>query len=369
MNRIKVFLNKFISVFILALRIFTSWVLQTLTALLSRVINLRQHPVTQYVSVSFPKVWNNSHVRIIFLSACSLIIIGVGGIYSISLLAPSRPIVTWTMIDVSGTLSLGDAHLLEFSNGRKILIDTGRNENSKKYLVPFLQHKNIHSLDRIIVTNPAISKSGGVLKILESGITVGSINFNPPSEEYCNQVPGRPCHRKRILKAMRNWQNYAQIWPLQTDQIIVESENTRLSVLIAHDGITHTPLNGIIHDVTNLLILKAGNNKIIFASDLSSALGGYIADSYNDNLNFNILKVPHFGESNLAPASFFEKILPTLQLALIPTTEKSWAGKRASRARRMLENIPTYLSERHGNVEVRLFADKFEIEHYQHPRY
>ena len=65
------------------------------------------------------------------------------------------------MVDVSGKTTPGDAHLIEFANGRRILIDTARRSNAKRYLLPFLRNKGVTSLDRIILTNPLLSKTGG----------------------------------------------------------------------------------------------------------------------------------------------------------------------------------------------------------------
>ena len=46
-----------------------------------------------------------------------------------------KPLI-WTMVDVSGRKLTGDAHLLEFPDGHRVLIDVSYRQFAKKYLVP-----------------------------------------------------------------------------------------------------------------------------------------------------------------------------------------------------------------------------------------
>jgi hypothetical protein len=47
--------------------------------------------------------------------------------------------LTWTMVNVSGNKHSGDAHLLEFPDGRVVIIDTGYRYYTEHYLVPLLR--------------------------------------------------------------------------------------------------------------------------------------------------------------------------------------------------------------------------------------
>lgn len=274
---------------------------------------------------------------------------------------PERPTVTWTMINISAPGMLGDAHLLEFANGRNILIDTGWEATAHQYLFPFLENKGIRRLERVVVTNAKDSKAGGLSVLLESGIEVGSVSFNPPSEEVCNTEREWGCDYGMIMKRVRHWSRLSSVWPMETGQVLVDTGEAVLRVFITHDGLSPPVGTSTLADATSLLELQTGNNRVLFASDLGTTLGGYLADHRSADLDFNMLKVPHFGTWTHAPTRFFHALLPRLELALVPTIETQWASRRSVIVREALADVPTYLSERHGHVEVRLFQDRFEV--------
>lgn len=276
-------------------------------------------------------------------------------------LNPERPAVIWTMVNISVPAMLGDAHLLEFANGRTVLIDTGWETTARQYLLPFLQNKGIRRLERVIVTNAKDSKAGGLSALLESGIEIGSISFNIPPKELCDAERQWGCDYETILRRERHWARLSSVWPMETGQTLLDTDDATLSVFITHDGLSPPVGRSALADATSLLELQSGNNRVLFASDLGTTLGGYLADERTADLDFNILKVPHFGTWTHAPTRFFHTLLPKLDLALIPTIESQWASRRSIIVREELANVPTYLSERHGHVEVRLFRDRFEV--------
>lgn len=276
------------------------------------------------------------------------------------------PLVVWTMVNVSGSTTLSDAHLLEFPNGRYVLIDTAHNLRAREYLIPFLEKKGITRLEKVIITNAKDSKAGGLEALLEKGIEVGSVNFNMPPKSVCDQERQWGCRHEEIVSRVRSWERHTTVWPMETGATLVETDAARLGVFISHDAVSPPVGPAALADATSLLELTAGDNRVLFASDLGVTLGTHLVENMADALDFNILKVPHFGTWTHAPRSFFEVIVPKLELALVPTIDQLWDSDRSVIARSELATVPTYLSQRHGNVEVRLFDEGFEVHTWQH---
>lgn len=295
-----------------------------------------------------------------------LVLLAVVTFLAISRVAPERPVVTWTMVNISGSKTLGDAHLLEFANGRNVLIDTGWEIRARQYLIPFLNARGITSLEKVIVTNAKSSKTGGVAALLDSGIRIGSINFNLPPKEVCDAERQWGCRYEELESMQRTWERSTTVWPMETGMVVVETDHALLEVFITHDGLSEPIGPSALADATSLLSLEVGDNRVLFASDLGVTLGGHLAEQRADDLDFNILKVPHFGTWAHAPPGFFEVLAPKLELALVPTVEQLWESERSVVARVSLADVPTYRSQLHGNVEVRFFRNSFEVRTWQH---
>jgi competence protein ComEC len=79
-----------------------------------------------------------------------------------------NPKLIATVIDIGQ----GDAALLEFPNGKRMLVDAGPSSQQfdagERTIVPFLKHKGIKKLDYLIITHPHSDHIGGAGSILKS---------------------------------------------------------------------------------------------------------------------------------------------------------------------------------------------------------
>lgn len=107
----------------------------------------------------------------------------------------------WTMIDVcSNERNLqADAHLLEFPDGRRWLVDAG---NPAGTLGPFLKGKGVDRLDAVLLTHAHRDHYAGLEPLLQAGLRVGKVYMNAfPAREPCDaEIPwgcpgmnGPPC--------------------------------------------------------------------------------------------------------------------------------------------------------------------------------
>jgi len=88
-----------------------------------------------------------------------------------------NPTLTFTFLDVGQ----GDACLIEFSDGKTLLVDGGmrnfRQDRGKRIILPFLRRKGIRFLDGVMLSHPDADHLGGLLTII-GNVGVGQI-FSP----------------------------------------------------------------------------------------------------------------------------------------------------------------------------------------------
>ena len=265
------------------------------------------------------------------------------------------------MINVNATPQQGDAHLIQTSKGKNILIDTGHLAPARLALVPVLQSKGIKKIDIVFVTHPHKDHYLGLQAILESGIAIKEVYFNTIGRQECEAEMPLGCDYQEIL----NFQNM-----LKTNQVnVLEARagmifdlgwGSSLKILYAFDGV-NTPVGRTdINDMSYIMLLKHGFNAALFTGDLNAKLGAYLAKEGKE-LKADILKFPHHGTEGAAPDSFYAAVAP--KDVLVPSPALLWCSARSARMKNWVESrsIPTYVNGFSGNVTVKMDFFNYEI--------
>ena len=258
----------------------------------------------------------------------------------------------WIAINVSLDRQ-GDAHLI-IKNDKTILIDAGLYEYAKDSLIPFLKKSKIRYIDEIYVSHPHSDHYGGVRAILEdSEFSVGIIKMNMPTEaqmkkEWWGGNFGDLVFIKKLAK-----EKDIKILDIKIGDKFVFDEKTFMEILYVYDGI-NTPVGKTdINDMSFISMLNDYKNKFLFTGDLNKKLGRYLAKNAN-NIEADILKVPHHGTEGLAPNSFFNKV--NAKDFIVPTSKGIWHKdwERSKRVRDYVRdnNINAYVNGIHGHIEV-----------------
>lgn len=272
-----------------------------------------------------------------------------------------QPLI-WTMVDVSGVKLTGDAHLLEFPDGHRVLIDVSYHRHALNYLVPYLLSRGIDHIDTIIITHGHRNHYEGLLTTIDAMKSVGQVIFNLPAQEACEREnwAGR-CDYDHIIETRDNVVNRkVSIKTVEAGDIVYKQGNTALEILYSYNGM-NSPL-GItdINDATLILRLDHGNQSILFTADVNHRLGSYLVE-HGERLQATLMSAPHHGVESAAPNEFLDLVRP--KAVLVSASAPPWMSPRGDRMRKYFDDhgIDTYVSGVHGHVTVRLFEDRYEV--------
>lgn len=273
----------------------------------------------------------------------------------------NRPLV-WSMVNVNYSPQQGDAHLIQTSKGKNILIDTGHLDPARKALVPFLQSKGIKQIDTVFVTHPHKDHYLGLLAILESGIAIDTVYLNDVGRKECEAEMPLACDFEEIVSYRKMLKdNRITVHEAKAGMVFDLGLGSSLKILYAFDGV-NTPVGRTdINDMSHIMLLKHGFNTALFTGDLNAKLGGYLAKESKD-LKVDILKLPHHGTEGAPPDVFFDAVSP--KAAMVPSPALLWCTPRSARMKNWVESrkIPTYVNGFSGHVTVKMGFFGYQID-------
>jgi competence protein ComEC len=290
------------------------------------------------------------------------IVISLIAILSIYYSSATPPDFKWTMVDVNYSTQQADAHVITVENGKTILIDAGHRSTAKKSLIPFLQKEAIHEFDTVFISHPHKDHYGGLEALLDNDIKIREIYFNIPNKAVCDREIPWGCDYDDVQALHNKLKNKGVIIKIAVaGQKYNLGKDTRMEILYAFDGI-HTPVGKTdVNDLSLIMMLRHNQFNFLFTGDLNHKIGSYIAAS-SDNIDADILKVPHHGAEVVAPNTFFQKVAPAH--ALVPAPKELWLSKRSERVRKWFLNndIPVYVNGISGHVTVAVNGNNLTIQ-------
>lgn len=278
--------------------------------------------------------------------------------------SPPENGVTWTIVNVSHGDRTGDAHLLQVPNGETWLIDTGFADLAEFMLVPYLQEKNISHLDKLIVSHAHRNHYGGIHVLLNAGISIGDLYFDAPHPIPCaNEDWAMGCDLNHVL----NMQNYgtglgASLKSLEPNLVLSTGLNQDFSfrVLYRFDG-NDTPA-GItsINDTSAIMRMDVGEISVLFPGDIGQQIGEFLSVNGED-LDADLLSIPHHGVSVSAPNSFFDRVTP--EVGFVSGLDSLWNSDRAERIKSYFDakEIPVYVSDKFRAIRVEINNGSYEV--------
>ncbi len=275
----------------------------------------------------------------------------------------SEETVRWTAINVAGRAHSGDAHLIEYPDGSRFLVDTGFELYADRYLLPELHRRGVGRLDGVLITHAHRNHYGALLR-LAGRIPIEVVYFNDVDEKVCNaETWSGGCQYEHVQQVRRSLVDQGiEVRTAFPGDLLYADESRGIfhRVLFAFNGV-NTPVGRTdVNDTSVISRLEFGNQSILFCGDLNTRIGRYLVDS-GQVPRSTVMTAPHHGVDSAAPNRFLDLVEP--QLAVATVNGSTWAGERGKRMRTWFarHGVPVFVSGVHGHIMVTLHRDSFEV--------
>lgn len=235
----------------------------------------------------------------------------------------------------------GDCEIIQFPDGRNILIDAGKNDMEDE-LIGFIEECGIEKFDIVIATHPHEDHIGGLDKVID--------NF----EIGCIYMPDAVSTSKTF------------------ESVLDSIENKNVNVIQAKAGITvldeeyismkFVAPNSDEYDETNdysaVVHFTYGNRSFLFTGDAEKLSEKEILANGFD-ISSDVIKVGHHGSSTSSSKSFLKAVNP--KYAIIEVGEDNSYGHPHKEILEALKNIEVYRTDIDGTVTVTCNGKDIEI--------
>jgi len=263
------------------------------------------------------------------------------------------------MINVSPNAQQADCHLIQFPDGRNVLIDIADAADAGGAALSYLKAHHINRVDLVVISHFHRDHYGRLKDLVSSGVQVDRVAFNMPDPADTIADGEAPWGFDRqdaysVIRYLKE-KGVSCFTPHSGDRLIevplAGGGTASLDVVCLYDGL-HTPVGKTDTNDTSVIVrLSHCGTRALFTGDLNAALGGWLATSSFD-LGADILKAPHHGTEGCAPNIFFDRVHP--KAVLVPGPKELWLSPRSARIRDYfaVHQIPAYVSGVNGNITV-----------------
>ncbi|MFZ5965591.1 MAG: DNA internalization-related competence protein ComEC/Rec2 [Bacillota bacterium] len=258
----------------------------------------------------------------------------------------------------------GDSTFIRTPSGKSVLIDGGGSDAhrisdfrpGRDIVVPFLLKHGVRQLDMVFLSHIHMDHMGGLLDIMETikvkMLVIGTEQFD--SEEW--QALKALCKEKGVtIQKVR-----------KGDQIRLEKD---VALKILHP--TEQCLTMTRDDINNnsmVMRLNYRDNSILFTGDIEGEAEKRLIESFKDEMDVNLLKVPHHGSRTSSTTEFVEYVKP--EAAVIQVGKNNYGHPDADVIERLIkQGAKVYRNDKHGAViavmdgnEIRITITRMENE-------
>jgi beta-lactamase superfamily II metal-dependent hydrolase len=279
------------------------------------------------------------------LSLSILLIIATLLVYPYYKDSSRGPVAEWHMINVNVDGQQGDANLLVIGD-QVVMIDAGQKSIAYSSVVPYLEKFGVEKIDHFFISHPHDAYYGGLISILDSGIPVTRIYHAGNAMQTISSPRHRLWYRDSIKFARSKGTEVIKVE--QGFSLDVPSDG-RFEVI--YTGTSNSNQNPAL-DSSGTLIIKflIAGSSVLFGADIGEALAMDLIGQPGIEAEF--LKMPHPGEVDVAPVSFFESVNP--DFVLVPGPKRRWCGDAGRLAREwtIKKRIPTWVTGSNGHIRV-----------------
>ncbi len=248
----------------------------------------------------------------------------------------------------------GDSILLEFDQNI-ILIDAGEKASDSGYfpvknvVIPYLKKRGINHIHTILLSHYHSDHYGGIPWILEHVPDVDMVLI--PASKSADQ--------KEFVKYM---QKNAPFFPytkgVQTDQMRQFSTISSLRIIPLYQYVS---LSGDENENNQsiIVIFTYGERRFLFTGDIESEAEKVAIQILGDDLQADVLKVPHHGSNTSSTEDFLKWVQPTL--SIISCGEYSRFRHPSQEVIQRLQNVKSRVLTTHKEGTIVVETDGIRI--------
>jgi len=200
----------------------------------------------------------------------------------------------------------GDALLVEFPDGRNMLIDAGpssqRYDTGRRTVVPFLKRRGISTVDLLVVTHPDNDHMGGAHAVFDQ--------LDVRRVVDCGQPTGSTTYQQYLLDVKEEHCPYESV---RAGRMFTDFAGARLYVVSPHgsySGIDTSHRPEFLNNSSVVIKLQYGSVSFLLTGDAEMDAEREMASSYGDFLRSNVLKVGHHGGITGSSEEFLNLVKP-----------------------------------------------------------
>ncbi len=280
-----------------------------------------------------------------------LLVLIVSNIWLYKEIAGSSPHKTRvTVLDVGQ----GDAMLIEFPNGKRMLVDAGpRNpafDAGAKTIGPWLRRNSIHALDAILVTHAHDDHLGGASALMED-FKVGNL--------ILPDTAGAQGSLRNVLDAARA--SGVMVTVVREGNCLQFDPLTRIFVL----GPAGRPVSDDPNDRSIVLKILFGGSSLLLTGDASVIAETRMVRLASQLLESDVLKVAHHGSVTSSGESFLQTVRPSLAVISVGRMNKFGHPAQTTLDRLRRFQVATSRTDIDGALVLQSDGSKFSLVHWR----
>ncbi len=191
----------------------------------------------------------------------------------------------------------GDSTFIRTPSGETLLIDGGEYDTYETHLLPFLRKQGIKTIDTAIATHYHSDHIGGIQLLTEDG---GVKTLVLPDYDDTDNS------RKYLENAAYN--NDTQVQYVSAGDVI-ETHCDDLSIKVLHPSRGGSNGNNFHNNNSLVLHISYGKTSFLITGDIEARAERELIS--NNNIECDVLKVPHHGSSSSSSEEFIQAADPT----------------------------------------------------------
>ncbi len=298
---------------------------------------------TAGLHASFPLVYYAGVVALFGLNgrrgafrSALIVLLTANAVVYVSLFEPVDRGLRLTVLDVGQ----GDAILVQFSNGKKMLLDAGPKgmgyDAGERIVGPFLRRQGIEKLDAVVLSHAHSDHIGGIQYLLEH-FEVGTLVESDASARST-------MYRDLIATALKRGVPRRIVGLGSTLELDTTSRVYVLHPLMPSDSSRN------LNNVSVALKVVYGATSMILAGDAEHEAEDAMRRRYGNFLNAHLLKVGHHGSATSSTSDFVDSVAPRFAVISVGKKNKFKHPSPAILQRLRARNIEYYRTDEEGAV-------------------